>query len=270
MIGGKERNAADKADALWPTVSAGRHPPRVQSKEKNHSNGAPTRWPGGRRRVTTWPESSECGRLVNYQIIARAGRAWVLFPEKPRSAQLLRLRVGRLFRYYRSKQTFAKDQKNREAQRVNSWACLGFLRLMKTPLKVLLFTLAILCIVIVAVIYATKPDMNVESAGVQANQLIASVGGPAKICDEANQIFKHFGVSKVKFFEPSELKDYPAIASLGNVDGIWPGEPPNIKIRVGTHVRGFIIQIVDTNNPVKYVKSSNTVEVIDSCIFVHR
>jgi hypothetical protein len=142
---------------------------------------------------------------------------------------------------------------------------------METTLKVVLFTIAILCIVIVVVMYATKPDMDVESAGVQANQLIASVGGPAKVCDEASQIFKRFGVvSNVKFFNPSELKDYPTIASLGNVDGIWPGEPSYIKIRVGTHINGFIIQIVDTNNPVKYVKSSNTLEVIDSCVFVHR
>src|SRR2546427_284764 len=103
---------------------------------------------------------------------------------------------------------------------------------MKHTLKVTLLTLAIPVIVIGLVMYMTKPEMNAESAGIQAKQLIASVGGPSKVCDEASQMFKRFGVStEERFFNASELKDYPTIAALGEVDGIWPGSPPYIKIR---------------------------------------
>ena len=123
---------------------------------------------------------------------------------------------------------------------------------------------------VVIFIYTTRPVTDVESAGVQAKKLIASVGGPAKVYDEAGQMFKHFGVSEVKFFNPVELKDYPAIAALGKVRGIWPGSPSYISIRVGTHINGFFIEITDTNSPAKYPKSTNVVEIIDSRVFVHR
>src|SRR3989442_14855937 len=109
--------------------------------------------------------------------------------------------------------------------------------------------------------------MDLKSAGTQAEQLITKAGGAAKVCDEACQMFKRFGGSQVKVFSASELEHYPAIAALGEVDGIWPGSPAYIKIRVGTHIRGFMIEIADTNSPVKYVKSPNTLELVDSCVF---
>jgi hypothetical protein len=114
---------------------------------------------------------------------------------------------------------------------------------------------------------------DVESAGVQAKDLIAKVGGPARICDEASQMFTRFKVANVKFFhDPSELKDYPAIAALATPDriSIYSGSPPYMAIRVGGHFNGFTIEIVDTNNPTKYVKSSQSLEIVDSCVFVHR
>jgi hypothetical protein len=88
-------------------------------------------------------------------------------------------------------------------------------------------------------------------------------------------MFKRFGVSNEKFFGTSELKDYPAVAALaalGNFDGIWirPDSPPHISIRVGNHLDGFFIEIADTNSPAKYAKSTNVVELMDSCVFVHR
>jgi hypothetical protein len=144
--------------------------------------------------------------------------------------------------------------------------------------KIVFVLLAIFAMVAAAVlilIYTTRPVTDVESAGVQARKLIASVGGPAKICDEANQMFKRFGESKEKFLETSELKDYPAVAALaalGNFGGIWirPDSPPHFSIRVGNHRDGFFIEIADTNSPAKYLKSPNSLELLDSCIFVHR
>jgi len=138
---------------------------------------------------------------------------------------------------------------------------------------VVFFIVAMIAAAIVILIYTTKQLRSLESAGVQANQLIASVGGPAKVCEEANEMFKRFGVSKVRFFfNASELKDYPAIAGLGTVDRIciYPGSPPYIAIRIGTHLNGFMIEIADTNGPGKYVKSPGTLELVDSCVFVHR
>jgi hypothetical protein len=135
------------------------------------------------------------------------------------------------------------------------------------------FTLAMIAAAILIIIYTIRPVTDLKSAGVQANQLIASVGGPAKVCDEANQMFRRFGVSKQKFFfNASELKEYPAIAGLGTVDRIciYPGSPPYIAIQVGTHLNGFMIEIADTNSPGKYPKSSGTLELVDSCVFVHR
>jgi len=132
------------------------------------------------------------------------------------------------------------------------------------------FTLAMIAAAVVIVFFMTRPVTDLESAGVQANQLIASVGGPAKVCDEAGQMFRRFGVSEVKFFDPAELKEYPAIAALGKVRGIWPGSSPRISIRVGTHRDGFFIEIADTNSPAKYPKTSNALELVESCIFVHR
>jgi hypothetical protein len=128
---------------------------------------------------------------------------------------------------------------------------------------------------VVILIYTTRPVTDVESAGVQAKKLITSVGGSAKVCDEASQMFKRFGVSKENFYETSKLKDYPAIAALsalGNFDGIWirPDSPPHISIRIGNHRDGFFIEIADTNSPAKYVKSPTTLEIVDSCVFVHR
>jgi hypothetical protein len=132
------------------------------------------------------------------------------------------------------------------------------------------FILAAIAGGIVILIYTTKPNTNLKSAGVQANQLMAAVGGPAKVCNEASQMFKRFGVSKEKFLTSAELKDYPAIAALGTAQVILLGSPPHISIRVGTHRDGYFIEIADTNSPAQYPHSGNSIELVDSCVFVHR
>jgi hypothetical protein len=137
-------------------------------------------------------------------------------------------------------------------------------------MRLIIITLAVVVIVFILVMHATKPVTSVKSAGIQANKLIASVGGPSIVCGEAAQMFKRFGVSKEQFFESSELKGFPAIAALGNAVRIVPGNPSLISIRVGTHIDGFFIEVADTNNPAKYVKPPSTLEIVDSCVFVHR
>jgi len=134
----------------------------------------------------------------------------------------------------------------------------------------MLFTFAVIAIAVVIVIFTTRPATSLKTAGIQANQLITSAGGPAKICDEASQMFKRFGISKERFLSASDLKDYPAIAALGESHVILPDNPPRMSIRVGTHLNGYFIEIADTNSPIKYIQSSNTLELVKSCIFVHR
>jgi hypothetical protein len=127
---------------------------------------------------------------------------------------------------------------------------------------------------VLVLIYTTKPVTDLKSAGVKANQLMASAGGTGKVCKEASEIFRRFGVSKQRFFSFSELKDYPAIAALCTPDMdrvcLYPGQPSYIAIRVGTHRDGFIIEIADTNCPGKYPASPGTLELVNSCVFVHR
>jgi hypothetical protein len=111
--------------------------------------------------------------------------------------------------------------------------------------------------------------MSEDEVRLQAIDLIEKAGGSAKICDESDKMFKRFGVSKVRFLKPSELKEYPAISALGKVDGIWPGEPPYIKVRVGPHGRGFVIQIASPSSKKDQKLSGGTI-IPDSCISVHR
>jgi hypothetical protein len=128
--------------------------------------------------------------------------------------------------------------------------------------------------------YALRPVTDVKSAVVQANQLIASVGGPTKVCDEAKQIFKRLRVSEAttRDLTYAELSDCPAIASLGRaskfgraaIHGGGGDFPPYIDMRFGSHWNCYWIVIADTNGPAKYPGSTYTAELADSCIFVHR
>lgn len=122
----------------------------------------------------------------------------------------------------------------------------------------------------IALGYATKPVTDLQSADVQAKQLLDSVGGTSKVCDEAVQIFKRFGVSKEIFLSPGELIDYPAVAALGTFHSIRPGHPPYLSVRVGSHRDGFFIEIADTNGPGKFPKTRHKLELVESQLFVHR
>ena len=66
------------------------------------------------------------------------------------------------------------------------------------------------------------------------------------------------------------LKDYPAISSLGSVDYIMPDHPSFIKVRSGTHLNGFTIEILAANAEGKYSKDKGAVQVVNDRIYVHR
>jgi hypothetical protein len=96
------------------------------------------------------------------------------------------------------------------------------------------------------------------------------------VCEEANQIFFNYGftnrgVSHFYIFEDSDLTKYPALKSLGHMDGIWSGPPDYIKIHVGQRPDGFYIEIINTNKLVTpVIEDTDEVEVERSCIFAHR
>jgi hypothetical protein len=135
--------------------------------------------------------------------------------------------------------------------------------------KTACFVVAMFLAVCIVILY-TKPVTNRGSAGSEARKLLAGVGGSSNVCNEADQVFKRFGVAKETFFDSSDLKAYPAIAALGGVCVIFPDNPPRLSIRIGNHRNGFFIDIPDTNSPAKYPVSSDTIELVKSRVFVHR
>lgn len=137
-------------------------------------------------------------------------------------------------------------------------------------LPALLLIIGSIAIFFVVHKYITTLVRDIKPARDQANQLIAAVGGPTKVCDEASQIFFRFGISNFRFLTPSELRNYPAIAALGKAQAIVPGFPSTISIQTGTKWNTFFIEIVDTNSVEKYPQNSHTLELIGSRVFIHR
>lgn len=141
------------------------------------------------------------------------------------------------------------------------------MQLRKTAL-ISLIVLVFIALLTALLVY--RPTSDITSAGSDAQLRIEAAGGTEKVCAEANQIFARFGASKLKIFSPSELTDYPAVLALGRVDGIFPGNPPFIKVRVGTHINGYIIELMNTNNYPRLEQPRKGVQLIGSCIAVHR
>lgn len=129
--------------------------------------------------------------------------------------------------------------------------------------------IAIVVLLVFAVRTLRVRHLGNEAIKQSASSLLQRAGGSDKVCAEARQLFSKFGVSKMTFFYGDELKNCPALTTLGTVDGIWPGDPPYIKIRVGTHLNGYIIKIIDTNSDSKSVMSTNSVELVPSCIYAY-
>jgi hypothetical protein len=122
-------------------------------------------------------------------------------------------------------------------------------------------------------VFVIRPNLDVESAAKQAVVLLNKAGGINEVCREASIIFGRFGISELQFFSDTDLRDFPAMVALGKVDGIWPEEPPYvpayIKIRVGNHMDGYIISIINTNTTIKYQMSKGKI-ALNPCIYVNR
>jgi hypothetical protein len=144
----------------------------------------------------------------------------------------------------------------------------------KTINSIVLLSMAIIAIVVFWVIprlIFPRPNLDMPSAIRDATALIAKAGGADEVCKEADQLFHRYPTTNSFYlFQDSDLKDFPAIMSLGRVNGIWSGPPNRIRVRVGTHFDGYAIEILETNLPERYDKSPNEAEIVKSRIFVHR
>jgi hypothetical protein len=129
---------------------------------------------------------------------------------------------------------------------------------------------------IVLIIYlsrAFRPSLDPAGPAKQTVLLLAKAGGAEKVCEEASRLLNRFQGVDLKLFYGSELRDFPALTSLGNVDGIWSGPPAYIKIHVQDgHVHGFMINIINSNiaDTGEFTNSTVLAEVVPGRIYVHR
>jgi hypothetical protein len=138
-------------------------------------------------------------------------------------------------------------------------------------LAVTLLISAILAAAYVAYIYVMRSTDNSDilSASKDAQTRIAMAGGVEKIRGEAKDVFRTFGRSKIGFMA-DELRGYPAIGILGQMDGIVPDSsafPAHIKIRVGGRSNGYVIAICDPDSSEK-PKAGQSFAEIESFIYV--
>jgi len=106
----------------------------------------------------------------------------------------------------------------------------------------------------------------------QALALLAKSGGIDEVCKESDQIFKKFGVTEWYSFKDSDLKQFPAIAALGDVDWIWPEKqdsPAYIQVRVHPFLAHYAIYIYDTNS-IKRLATDPKVFEVSAAIYVSK
>jgi hypothetical protein len=128
----------------------------------------------------------------------------------------------------------------------------------------------ILSVIFVAIVTDTRFKLAEQNLGDEAKVLIDKAGGSDAVCREAHQIFSRFGGDELWLFNPSDLKDFPAISALGHVECIIANKPAVIQVRVRDSRDGYIIHIANTNSIYRYQTSSNTTEVVRGCVFVIR
>jgi len=99
---------------------------------------------------------------------------------------------------------------------------------------------------------------------------IQRVGGVSAVCGEADRLFAKYGTTNLVPIYPADLLGCRALSQLGTVDGIWPDGPPvtYLKIRVGDHLDGYIVQLFFTNVESRYIDTEGF--LISPRIFVHR
>lgn len=142
----------------------------------------------------------------------------------------------------------------------------------KSALRVVI--LAILVVGAAAfAIYSLKPRLvSFQEATSKTRQTLKQAGGSEAVCSEAQRLFLQFGTAKLKIFLPGDLQNYPAltiVGKVGKVDGIWPGAPSYIKIRIGNHIKGFQIDLVESKLD-SAITGPAGAEHFENCIYLQR
>ncbi len=110
--------------------------------------------------------------------------------------------------------------------------------------------------------------LNRSAKEAKLKAVVEAAGGPAIICKEASAILQSYGGSSWRLFDDKELYPFPAITSLGKVDGIWSEHPPRIKIRQYTVLDHFVIDLVKPEDFGAYQESHpHILAGISPCIF---
>jgi len=107
-----------------------------------------------------------------------------------------------------------------------------------------------------AIIVRNRNDTEPASLARKVRTLLTEVGGTKEVYKEADQIFERFGVDRLYWFNPSDLKQFPALSALGDVDFISPKDQRStayIQVRIHPPNDHYLIYILDSNTA-----SSNT------------
>ncbi len=128
---------------------------------------------------------------------------------------------------------------------------------------------AFIVFVAVALHFALTPNLSMVNAASDMNKLFAKAGGSEKVRKEADEIFHRFGCAAYRPLFSEVLKNYPAIAALGEAITIFPGAPGYISIRSGAHLNCYFIEVIDMSDSRRYRKDENTLKT-GRGVYVHR
>jgi len=113
----------------------------------------------------------------------------------------------------------------------------------------------------------TPTHINNEAATAEAKALLGRAGGLGEVEEEARRVFAIMGKGDATVIQLDQLRQYPAITSLGDMDGIQPATaemPAHIRILAGNHFHGFRFALCNPGDKQKPVPSSHLIKISDS------
>lgn len=137
---------------------------------------------------------------------------------------------------------------------------------------VLLTTVMTFGVLPVIVVRSLKHEIDFDSARVEANRLISRAGGVDVVCAEADRIFEQYNVSDPEQYFPKgpDLRDFPAIASIGLNHCIFSDGHPYLSLHVHMRRGVFFLKIVSTNGLPDFLKGSHCLEIVPSRIYINK
>lgn len=112
--------------------------------------------------------------------------------------------------------------------------------------------------------FKTPNHITNEAATIEARALLDRAGGVDKIEEEVRRLFAAVKKGEATIVQPDRLKDYPAIMSLGDVDGIQPATsemPMHIRVLAGNHFYGFRFALCNPDDRQIPVRSTHLIRI---------